>query len=287
MEKHTKKILKQNWGDDDTVSHRAVRGEGTSAPDESEIKVFEKYLKEAINNKSKPKALILGATPELRDIAIEYGLETVTVDISENLAIALTKAMKHRDSPLNKILIGDWLNMDNIFEKDSFDVIMGDASLNNVPIEKYDEIMGICKYLLKKGGFFIHRQLVYDPSVKNQSYDSLIERLNKNELSCVGFIVQLGLYTKLKKDFLDKENKMISWKHATETTIDSFKDKVSKSKWAPLYNLCYTAKGLKSVILTRDELEGYFKKFFVIKRVSSKYETPLSRDFPIHMLEKK
>ena len=113
MKEHTSQNLKGSWGQKENVMSRAKRGKATSAPDEKTLAVERKFFKIAQGNKKKIKTLVLGATPELRDLAISMGSETIAVDISPRLLLALTNVMKHKDDPKNKFIVGDWLLMTN------------------------------------------------------------------------------------------------------------------------------------------------------------------------------
>lgn len=62
------------------ISGSRSKREGASAPRQNDLKIYEKFLKQAIKNKKDPKALILGATPELRDLCLKHKCETMAID---------------------------------------------------------------------------------------------------------------------------------------------------------------------------------------------------------------
>ena len=140
MKKFTKTGLEHTWGEKEIVKARARRGPGTSSPTPEEMKVYEKFFLLA---KNKTKTLVLGATPELRDLAIENGSETTAVDVSPSLLLAQTNNMHYKNDPKNHYLIGDWLEIHKRFPKNGFDIVLADVSLANLPLKSNEKMLKI------------------------------------------------------------------------------------------------------------------------------------------------
>lgn len=136
------------------------------APSLKEQEFYKKYLLAVLAyNKLPKRALILGATPELRDIAINVGLESIAVDISEEMMKKFSCIMRNQGSELDKRIINDWLEMD--FPHNYFGAIMGDASFNNLVTKKDNEqLVSTCGNLLAKGGYLVLRQVLYAKNYK-------------------------------------------------------------------------------------------------------------------------
>lgn len=117
----------------------------------------------AIRGRRHPRVLVLGATPELRDMAITVGAECLAVDWSFKTMAAMQGAMRHADDPRNLMMVCDWTKIAEYLDDDKFDAIMGDASFNNVPFESQTKMMRACRELLKPGGRLIFRHGVYVP----------------------------------------------------------------------------------------------------------------------------
>lgn len=130
-------------------------------PSRNEQNFYKKYLQKIFDSKVLPKrVLILGATTELRDMAIDIGLESTAVDISEEMMEKFSSLMRNQNSQRDKRIIKDWLEMD--FPKSSFGAVMGDASFNNLATKKDNEnLASICGKVLAKGGYLIMRQVFY------------------------------------------------------------------------------------------------------------------------------
>ncbi|MDP1884548.1 MAG: hypothetical protein Q8L10_04210 [Candidatus Moranbacteria bacterium] len=175
------------------------------APSQKEQEFYKKYCERVAKSSSLPKrALILGATPELRDIAIGAGLESVAVDISEEMMKKFSVFMEKQEDVLDKKIIKNWLEMD--LPPGHFGLIMGDASLNNLAtIEDNEKMVEICGNILARGGYFVMRQIFY-----TEDYDG---------------------YTDPRAVVGDYRANKISWEDFfMELRINSFKDKVYSSK---------------------------------------------------------
>ncbi len=93
------------------------------------------------------KALILGSTPEFRDLTMKYRIDTTCVDYAP-LSFEQFKAhMKHRDE--SKLVNADWREMPL---DGKYDVILGDLSFNMLPAKDWDGVAAKLAGALKKGG---------------------------------------------------------------------------------------------------------------------------------------
>ena len=161
MQKHTIKGVEKNWSKLSAKS-RAKR-QHSSAPLGKELENYEKLFKKAIGKNRFPIVLILGATPELRDLSVKYNSICIAVDVSQDMINNMNVVMKYRKHPKNLSVAGDWLKLTEMFKANTFDVVMGDGSLNNIPYKKQPKIIRDLSIILKKGGYFITRSHVYMP----------------------------------------------------------------------------------------------------------------------------
>ncbi len=143
------------------------------APSENELSFYKKYLNLVFESGELPnRVLILGATPELRDAAIEIGVESVAVDVSKEMMDKFSSLMKHKGHLLDKQIIKNWLEMD--FPKSYFGVVMGDASFNNLILKEHNlQLVKICSKIIAKQGFLVLRQVVY--SKENKGYKDALK----------------------------------------------------------------------------------------------------------------
>ncbi|MBW2978032.1 class I SAM-dependent methyltransferase [Candidatus Woesearchaeota archaeon] len=169
------------------------------APVKSEQKFYEKYVKEG-------KALVLGATPEPRDIAIKHGLRTYAVDISQPMLKKYTALMKYKDSKLNIMKKEDWLKMK--FSKGFFDVVLGDAPFNNlVSTKDAKKLVSVLKKMLKPGGYLVVRHIVLKP-IKPVGLKKLVKLYRSKKIDFIYFFGELRLVDPVSKVYNKKTFQM-------------------------------------------------------------------------------
>lgn len=170
---------------------RSKRKEGSSAPNQEEI---EQYLRYIQDYKIEGKALVLGATPELRDMLINQGFEVHAVDKSNELFPLMDKCMINKN--VDEKYVADWLNMLNLFEEESFDLVITDAGMNNISHDVVDKFLEVVKILMKKGSFFIMRNMV-TKKLPKMTYDKVINSFHNGINTKMGIFIELGYRTKL------------------------------------------------------------------------------------------
>jgi len=136
------------------------RRNSPAAPSIEEVEVFRKFLHEVDKNISvKPKkVLVLGITPEMREIAWGNGYEVVSVDIDKNMIKSMKDFVKIKGR--ETIINDNWLNLEKYYSYCTFDLILADASLNNLSFKDYQKILKIMNELLKDDGYFIVRHFI-------------------------------------------------------------------------------------------------------------------------------
>jgi hypothetical protein len=162
------------------------------APSAKELAVYRKYLARAAKNDNLPKkALTLGATPELRDGAINAGLESIAVDVSQKMMDKFSDLMEEKNNPLDIKMLGNWLTMD--FSAKSFGAVMGDASLNNLVTKKDNEkIVKLSAALLPRGGYLILRNVFFPDSLKGYgNAQRLVNDFHYKKISWEDFFMEL------------------------------------------------------------------------------------------------
>lgn len=122
-------------------------------PSTYEIDIYEDYVRKIVGrSKNKTKALVLGATPELRDMLAKYKIDVTLADINPNMFAAMDQLLEYSDGREKRIL-SSWLDIplkDNLF-----DMILCDQGIHHIPFEKWDDFFQEQARLLKKGGHLI------------------------------------------------------------------------------------------------------------------------------------
>lgn len=174
---------------------RSKRGPPT-APSKAEQSLYRKYAKIASKNKIR-NCLILGATPELRDIALENGFRTYSVDLSRKVINLFSKLMKHRNHKNETVKVQNWLKLR--FKDSFFSLVMADASFCNLSTRAENrKLMGIVKKVLIPGGYFVSRN-IFCPDERRIPVKKLVSLYRKNKLPFPDFFMQLRAVTYLDK----------------------------------------------------------------------------------------
>lgn len=127
-------------------------------PSGEEIALYEDYLQKAINiSKSTSfQVLVMGATPEIRDMLARYRVGVTLIDVNPNMIRAMDELLEV-SSGNEKLVIGDWQNMP--LRDSRYDLILCDHGLNNILFKNWTKVFNEMKRVLKSNGFLV--QSVY------------------------------------------------------------------------------------------------------------------------------
>jgi len=148
----------------DVFGRKAKEAHHTSMtkPTDPEISFFESRLKE-IAGKHEPRILIIGCSPEIRELAAKLKIKTTVVANDLEVIERTTKLMKRRN---NK---EEWLEgsiTELPLKKESFDAIFGDHILSNVSPFNREVFYERMKEILKKDGFVVMRSVVFKKTAR-------------------------------------------------------------------------------------------------------------------------
>ncbi len=159
--------------------HSSQRYGQVDAPAVSEgtLEKFNDLYNRSVEGAATVNTLVLGATPELRDIVLSYNHHLTVVDHDAKMIAAKTKLMHYQHHSNETIVISDWLTMH--FSDNTFDVILGDGvltALNQTDQKKLLDILHrILKptgYLLLREGAVLHHRLRFTPAMHVHQYRS-------------------------------------------------------------------------------------------------------------------
>ncbi len=126
-------------------------------PTDSEISVFERHL-ERVANEKEPRIMIIGSSPELRNLTARKKLKTTVVANDLEVIERTSKLMKRRNEN-EQWLEGEIISLP--LKKNSFDVIFGDHIISNVPPFNSEKFYKRIKEILKRKGFAVIRSVVF------------------------------------------------------------------------------------------------------------------------------
>ena len=148
-------------------------------PSQDDIDIYCKFLQRI---REKKRILILGSTPELRDLLVkEVGVTIYLADFSYQMPAAMLKFTQHVD-PLKEVWIkANWLELP--FPENFFDVILGDLILQQFPPDLELSFLKKMHLFLKEDGAFIGRFHFLDDAMRRGSLGNLIRKTIDSPLS--------------------------------------------------------------------------------------------------------
>ena len=257
-------------------------------PSLNELKIIEGCLRELKNKrgKDKPEALILGATPEYRDILARLKFNVTLADFNIDSIKSMNLLLKYKGQRNEKIIITNWLKMR--LPRNRFDVVLADWSINNLPLFRdYGKLLSIIQKSLKINGLFLCRMNVWSPKEKVRSISKIMKMYEQNPAEKFSFLQMLQDYslasTRNKKDFTMSLEPF----YHHNLPLAYARGEMNERQFEEFVWRFVQGKYRIKIFLTIPEksaLEKLFKKYF--KKVAQKYgqDYLYSRHQPIYIL---
>jgi hypothetical protein len=132
-------------------------------------------------------ALVLGATPELADLALGLGLSVISVDCSAEMFSAAARRRGFSSLTRETEIVGNWLDMGTV-ASGSMDIVLGDASLNNVPHRQMPAILAEITRVTRRGSLVSLRQIVLpDAAVQEYEFPNALAALRAGHIGLHDF----------------------------------------------------------------------------------------------------
>lgn len=245
-----------------------------SRPSRSEIIIYEKFFKQLPMGS---KVLILGSTPEIRDLAAKCRMNVTICDWSEDICKALKLLMKRSNAPEN-FHKQDWreMNLDQ-----SFDMIIGDCATTVVPYTDLDTVLRNIEKSLKPDGIAVQRIWVRH---KDQKYS-----LKGIENRFVKKPWKIHWYTWMLfpvfLHYYNTEKESLSGEEMHENLKKDCNNGTVPEELVKMFSLVKNHKTSNNVLLKAD-LENLLKKYFIIDEVLHGKDN-FRRNAPIYILRGK
>lgn len=161
-------------------------------PNPSEIAILASYIK------PQQKVLILGSTPEYRDLCASKDANVTVVDYDKTTYQSLSKLMKHSSSQ-ETFIHADWLSVNLAPE---YDVILGDHAINLIVKDKLPQLFQNMHQALKnENSRWITRVITFE-GLKKQTLEDILKNYrqhcqNQDFFSCTTYDIY--------KQYLEKD----------------------------------------------------------------------------------
>ncbi len=145
-------------------------------PSKEAIKYYIKFAKLATKNLKTKRALVLGSTPELRDLLFELNFEVTIIDVNMEMILAMSELTKHKN-PDEVIVRASWTEMP--LDSDYYDIVLGDIVLSNIPEKKQEQFLKEIRRVLKKKGYWITKIEVIPNDWVVEKFDVRLKQYEK------------------------------------------------------------------------------------------------------------
>jgi len=173
-------------------------------PYNEELEIIKKYISEYVtNNHGIPSVLILGSTPELRDVVYEFGVIPTVVDFSKDNYEGMSLLL--RSIGKDEFIESNWLSLDNMKYYEKFDFILSEAAFNVLNPVAAKELYCICEKLLNENGKIIAKEWIRYSDVK----PNIIKLLKQYRHSYNSMGLYSYLCVPLMLNFYDFKHEMI------------------------------------------------------------------------------
>jgi len=222
------------------------------------MKIYKQLLKKAIRKKKNFRALVLGATPESRDLVLSLRGELVTVDISWEMIEKASSLMKYQNSPKEIIVKANWLN--NPIKDNYFDVILGDGVTLHLSWRDQSKFFKELRHLLKRRGFVILREAVINPERKIRTLEEIDSDFRKSRIHQFDASIDYLLYSEISSKVYNSKTGLYDTEKFVKKLNDAYlKRRISKKskelgKW-------YKGSGGRT-IWSKPKSEKLFERYF-------------------------
>jgi len=160
-------------------------------------------------------ALVLGATAELADLALNEGLRVISVDCSAAMFEAAARRREVPNRQKETTIVANWLDM-GMIANGEIDIVLGDASLNNVPHDQMSAMLDEIARITHPGSLVALRQIVMpDGDVPEYEFPNVLAALRAGSISQHDFDRALRFYS-FTSHALDPEHHLLDARRVFE-----------------------------------------------------------------------
>ncbi|MBW2982295.1 hypothetical protein KY343_05430 [Candidatus Woesearchaeota archaeon] len=240
-----------------------------------------RFIKKKILEKGKnPKVLILGSTPEYRELCGKLKIPIKLLDFSKKNYKYLAREVKHK--PKETFIQGNWLDTKL---KEKFDIILGDNVINMLKKKDIPKLLKNVSHMLEKDGLFMPRTYIRDKGEHYTPEQIIKEYREKN--------YRYGLYAGTARAIyitaLKNEHYVMNDLYKIVKKL--YKKGLITKKELEFYgkNLGWENRNFNFFMPLREKLNKLLSKYFKIVEIFNCSETfPfLKNKIPLHVLRRK
>ena len=236
------------------------------------------------------KILVLGSTPEIREILFRNKYHSFLVDFSWEMIIRMLSSKHEIDESKETWIKMNWLNIDKLFSLSSFDLILGDLILRNIKSDLQSEFLKKISRLLKREGRFIGRFHFINQGLIKLDSDDIIKSVFKEyehkkiKTELIEDLIVSRLFDKNTNFIIKTINKNIFLNDIKRYS----KNAKNKKEKLILNNILKKWFGEKTWIQkTSKEVNQLLSKYFLIESTKIANDYQDSEFYPLYVLKRK
>ena len=264
-----------------------------SRPSLGDICIYDKFIRQEIKKEKLFKVLILGTTPELRDLLSRYSLlgyniKVFLLDINSEMIKAMDLLIEIKNKREKK-LTGNWVKTS--FKDNFFDLIIGDEVMINIKKEKRTDLLKEIFRILSPGGAFILRASHINFQAKKftvkKSFNKYAKLYFQNKLN-LNQVINYLLEEFFELSYFKNKKNLISLKFLEKDFKKELKS-LDSEKWLVKKFLKRTKTLLNQYWSweSKSEQTKRFRQYFKIKECKASDDYFYAHILPIYYLKSK
>ncbi len=226
------------------------------------VKVYGKYLKGFIGRKKGAKVLLLGSTPELRDLLSKHNCQTTVIDINFGMILGMRKLMRVKN-PDEILVKSNWLTAP--LKNNYYDFVLGDAALQMVGKDKIPALLKKINELLKPSGILIAQSFLFTSDYKILNFKELVAKYGQQKnINEDDFRWEMLLSTWKPKTSLFYYAPYANWVDKNQNIFKKWYNQGKLSKRGLLGIFNYRGSKKVATIVSERWFESLLKKYFKV-----------------------
>jgi len=240
-------------------------------PSRKEIKFWEKIIQQALKKKKFLRFLVLGATPEIRDMLTKYKkIEVTIIDVNTMVKRAMDSLRKRKNNQ-EKIVWADWLKMP--LPSNYFDIVFNDEGFENIALKRHDRLHRNIRRVLKKDGYFLVGRICLEYCFKHAlTLNQILRKYKKDSHFFRNFYNRIWyLYRLVASDafYYNKKEQAVLMNNSANRILAKTKDAGIKNSKALIWDprIDYNDISYREIDLdSLKRLKAMIGKYFEIKQ---------------------
>lgn len=251
-------------------------------PSQGELLIYDLAMATRAGSPYSKRALVLGDSPELRDLLARHKYHTTVVANDFEAIIAMNQLLEYKGERQEKVVIMNWQDMD--FADQTFDIIVSDWGLNSLPYWRdYTMVFDKVNRQLKFDGLFLTRMNIYRPEKVIRNVSEIMLDWQKSKNDKFSYLLELEMYSNISNYNPDSFQINLGEFYRDSITKAYYQKEMSFADWQEFHYPFFT---MTLTYPKKEAVDELLNKFFTVtaERYGSDYG--FSNNEPIYICKK-